>query len=117
MSTKEKNRPFAEVLQYFGIERFLYRFSCSILRGLPLECLSMVIPKISIIWLRNSSDPIGLPLKVTELLTWDACPIYFIYFEINKVGCFSLKLKSSIMFFAKIFSVFLSSFFCVPYLI
>jgi hypothetical protein len=26
---KETNRPFAEVLQYFGIERFLYRFSCS----------------------------------------------------------------------------------------
>ena len=26
---KEINRPFAEVLQYFGIERFLYRFSCS----------------------------------------------------------------------------------------
>jgi len=26
---KETNRPFAEVLQYFGIERFLYRLSCS----------------------------------------------------------------------------------------
>lgn len=26
---KETNRPFAEILQYFGIERFLYRFSCS----------------------------------------------------------------------------------------
>ncbi len=26
---KEKHRPFAEVLQYFGMERFLYRFSCS----------------------------------------------------------------------------------------
>jgi len=26
---KETNCPFAEVLQYFGIERFLYRFSCS----------------------------------------------------------------------------------------
>ena len=26
---KETNRPFAEILQYFGIERFLYRISCS----------------------------------------------------------------------------------------
>ncbi|MEN8262063.1 MAG: nucleotidyl transferase AbiEii/AbiGii toxin family protein [Nitrospirota bacterium] len=26
---KETDRPFAEVLQYFGMERFLYRFSCS----------------------------------------------------------------------------------------
>ena len=26
---KERHRPFAEVLQYFGMERFLYRFSCS----------------------------------------------------------------------------------------
>ena len=26
---KETNRPFAEVLQYYGMERFLYRFSCS----------------------------------------------------------------------------------------
>lgn len=26
---KEANRPFAEVLQYYGIERFLYRFSQS----------------------------------------------------------------------------------------
>lgn len=26
---KETNRPFSEILQYYGIERFLYRFSCS----------------------------------------------------------------------------------------
>ena len=26
---KEGNRPFAEVLQYYGMERFLYRFSRS----------------------------------------------------------------------------------------
>jgi len=26
---KETNRPFAEILQYYGMERFLYRFSCS----------------------------------------------------------------------------------------
>ena len=26
---KEKNRPFAEVLQYYGMERFLYRFAQS----------------------------------------------------------------------------------------
>lgn len=26
---KDANRPFAEVLQYYGIERFLYRFSQS----------------------------------------------------------------------------------------
>jgi len=40
----------------------------SILRGLPLACQSTVIPKASTIWIRNSSDPIGLPLKVTKLL-------------------------------------------------
>ena len=26
---KETNRPFAEILQYYGMERFLYRFSQS----------------------------------------------------------------------------------------
>lgn len=26
---KETNRPFSEILQYYGMERFLYRFSCS----------------------------------------------------------------------------------------
>jgi len=26
---RETHRPFSEVLQYFGMERFLYRFSCS----------------------------------------------------------------------------------------
>lgn len=26
---KETNRPFAEVLQYYGMERFLYRFGRS----------------------------------------------------------------------------------------
>jgi hypothetical protein len=26
---RETHRPFAEILQYFGMERFLYRFSCS----------------------------------------------------------------------------------------
>jgi len=26
---KETNRPFLEILQYYGMERFLYRFSCS----------------------------------------------------------------------------------------
>ena len=37
----------------------------SILRGLPLGCLSIVIPKASTIRLRNSSNPIEL--KNTEL--------------------------------------------------
>jgi len=26
---KETGRPFSELLQYYGMERFLYRFSCS----------------------------------------------------------------------------------------
>lgn len=26
---RETNRPFMEVLQYYGMERFLYRLSCS----------------------------------------------------------------------------------------
>ena len=42
----------------------------SISRGLPLGRLSIVIPKASTIWLRNSSDPIGFPGKATELLSW-----------------------------------------------
>ncbi len=50
----------------------------SILRGLSLGHLSIVIPKTSIIRLRNSPDPIGFPLKVTELLTWHTFPIYLI---------------------------------------
>ena len=29
---KETNRPFSEILQYYGMERFLYRFSCEIKR-------------------------------------------------------------------------------------
>ena len=41
----------------------------SILRGLPLGRLSTAIPKVSIIGLKNSSDPIGFPLKITELLS------------------------------------------------
>ena len=31
----------------------------SLLRGLPLGCLSLVVPKASTIRLRNSSEPIG----------------------------------------------------------
>ena len=41
----------------------------SILRSLPLRRLSIIIPKAAIIWLKNSSDPVGFPLKITELLT------------------------------------------------
>ncbi|MBA3066430.1 hypothetical protein KKF70_06750 [bacterium] len=26
---RETGKPFAEILQYYGMERFLYRFSCS----------------------------------------------------------------------------------------
>jgi len=36
----------------------------SVLQGLPLERLSIAIPKASTIWLRNSKDPIGFPLKL-----------------------------------------------------
>lgn len=56
---KETNRPFAEVLQYFGIERFLYRFSCSeyvnkfILKG-ALMLVAWHIPE------RRSTLDIGL---------------------------------------------------------
>jgi len=39
-------------------------------RSLTLGRLYIVIPKASTIRLRNPSDPIGCPLKVTELLTW-----------------------------------------------
>lgn len=50
----------------------------SILRVLPLGRLSIVIAKASTIWLRSSSDTISFPLKITELLTWYAFPIYLI---------------------------------------
>ena len=48
------------------------------LRVLSLERLSIVITKALTIRLRNSSNPIGFPLKVTELLTWYTFPIYLI---------------------------------------
>ena len=41
----------------------------SILRGLHLGRLPIIIPKASTIHLRNSSDSIGFPLKVIELLS------------------------------------------------
>ena len=41
----------------------------SILRGLPLGRLSIIMPKTSTIWLKNSLDLIGFSLKATELLT------------------------------------------------
>lgn len=50
----------------------------SILRVLPLGRLSIIVPKASTIWLKNSLDPIGVPLKVTELLTWYTFLIYLI---------------------------------------
>lgn len=50
----------------------------SILRVLPLGSLSMIITKASTIWLRNSSDAIGFPLKAAKLLTWHTFPIYLI---------------------------------------
>jgi len=37
--------------------------------------------KTSTIWLKNSSVPMGFPLKVTELLTWYTFPIY-----LNKIN-------------------------------
>jgi len=48
----------------------------SILGGLLLGRLSIIIPEASTIWLRNSSDIIGFPLKATELLTRYTLPIY-----------------------------------------
>ena len=48
----------------------------SILGSLPLGRLFIVIPKTAIIWLSNSSDPIGCPLKVTELLNYTAIPFH-----------------------------------------
>ena len=53
----------------------------SILRGLPLERLSILIPKASTIRLRNSSDLIGFLLKVIELLTWHTFPIPNFYWK------------------------------------
>ena len=47
----------------------------SILRGLPLGHLSIIIPKVSTIWLRNPSDSMGFPLKGIEILTWHTFPI------------------------------------------
>lgn len=49
-----------------------------LLRILSLGRLSIMIPKASAIWLRNSPDPTGCPLKVTELLAWYTFPIYLI---------------------------------------
>ncbi len=46
----------------------------SLLRSFLLEHLFILIPKVSTIWLRNSSDPIGFPLEITELLTWHTFP-------------------------------------------
>jgi hypothetical protein len=47
---------------------FLYGLP-SILRGLPLGRLSIIIPKVSIIRLKNLSDLIDFLLKVIELLS------------------------------------------------
>ena len=38
-------------------------------RGLPLGRLSIIIPKVSTIWLRNSSDPIGCHGRTASYLT------------------------------------------------
>jgi hypothetical protein len=43
-----------------------------VLRGLPLGRLSIVIPKISTIWLRNSSAPIGCRGRTASYLTTPA---------------------------------------------
>jgi hypothetical protein len=52
-----------------GTSYFSYGIA-SILRGLSSGRLSTIVPKASIIWLRNFSDPIiGYLLKVIELLT------------------------------------------------
>jgi len=73
---------------------FFLWFNFPFLRGLPLGRLSIIIPKASTIRLRNSSDPIVFPLKVTELLTWYkgslscfTCNLFYTVFIFN----FSLK--------------------------
>jgi len=53
-----------------GIHPIFSMLYLSILRGLSSGRLSIIIPKASTIWLRNSSDPIGFPLKITESFTW-----------------------------------------------
>ena len=45
-----------------GVHPIFSMIQLLILRGLPLGCLSTVIPKALTIWLKNSSDPIGFPL-------------------------------------------------------
>ena len=40
------------------------------------------MPKTSIIWLRNSSDPIALPSKITELLTRHLAPLLDLFIPI-----------------------------------
>lgn len=39
---KETNRPFSEILQYYGMERFLYRFSRSNGIGGPIDGESLL---------------------------------------------------------------------------
>jgi len=51
------------------IHPILSMFYLATLRGLSLGHLSIIMPKASTIRLRNSSDPIGFPLKITELLS------------------------------------------------
>jgi hypothetical protein len=58
----------------------------SFLQDLLLEHLSIIVlPKVSTIWLKNSSDPIGFSLKVTEILPWHTFSIYFLLINSKKV--------------------------------
>jgi len=54
------------------------------------ESLFIIIQKDLVIRLRNSSDPIGFTLKITELLTWH--PFYLSNFKCWDPSCLFLPL-------------------------
>jgi len=56
-----------------------------LLRGLTLGLYYILISEFSTTWLKKYPDPIGLPLKTTELLTWHIFPIYLIIICIHFV--------------------------------
>ena len=62
------NKMRQHILLFYGLAFHFARFSFR-------TSIYILIPKASTIWLRNSSDPIGFPLKNTELLTWHTVPM------------------------------------------
>jgi len=51
-------------INLIGTHPIFYMVWLSILRGLSLGRIFTVISKVTTIFLRNSSDPIGFPLKL-----------------------------------------------------